>query len=142
MPSIIIIVAMFALLWVLMIRPQRAKQRQQQRMLEAIAIGDEILTVGGLYGIVQEIDEDEDLVVEIAESIHVRIARRAVAAVVKPDEVEDAEIEEDLDGDEEDPVPVLAGDAGVEPEHVPADKRAVGVADAPAAPSRPGPDHR
>jgi preprotein translocase subunit YajC len=95
--SLIIIIAMFALLWVLLIRPQRAKQQQQQKMLSNVEPGDEILTVGGLYGIVQEIDEDEDLIVEIAEGIHVRVARRAVATVVKPD---DEEADEDaLDGE-------------------------------------------
>jgi len=97
--SLIIIIAMFALLWVLLIRPQRAKQQQQQRMLSSVEPGDEILTVGGLFGIVQEIDEDDDLVVEIAEGIHVRVARRAVATVVKPDD-EDAD-EDTLDGEAE-----------------------------------------
>ncbi len=99
MSSLIIIVAMFALLWVLLIRPQRAKQQQQQRMLSSVEPGDEILTVGGLYGIVQELDEDDDLVVEIAEGIHVRVARRAVATVVKPDD--DESDEETLDGEAE-----------------------------------------
>jgi preprotein translocase subunit YajC len=97
-PSLIIIIAMFALLWVLLIRPQRAKQQQQQRMLSTVEPGDEILTVGGLYGIVQEIDEDDDLIVEIAEGIHVRVARRAVATVVKPD---DDAAEDTLDGEAE-----------------------------------------
>ena len=69
-------------------------------MLESVVVGDEILTVGGLYGIVQEIDEDDDLVVEIAEGIHVRIARRAVASVVKPDD-EDDELDELGDEDVE-----------------------------------------
>ena len=101
MSSLIIIIAMFGLLWVLLIRPQRAKQQQQQKMLSAVEPGDEILTVGGLYGIVQELDEDDDLIVEIAEGIHVRVARRAVATVVKPDDEdadEDAD-EEALDGE-------------------------------------------
>ena len=97
MSSLIIIIAMFALLWVLLIRPQRAKQQQQQRMLSSVEPGDEILTVGGLYGIVQELDEEDDLIVEIAEGIHVRVARRAIATVVKPDD-EDAD-EDALDGE-------------------------------------------
>jgi len=92
-PSLIIILAMFVLLWVLLIRPQRARQQKQQHMLSSIEVGDEILTVGGLYGIVEEIDEEDDLVVEIAEGIHVRIARRAVGTVVKPDDDEDDEEE-------------------------------------------------
>jgi preprotein translocase subunit YajC len=104
--SLILIVAMFVLLWILLIRPQRQRQQEQQRMISSIDIGDEILTVGGIYGIVEEFDEEEDLVVEIAEGIRVRVARRAVAAVVKPEEeieevdeveAEDAEFEPTLE---------------------------------------------
>lgn len=91
MGSLIILVAMFALLWVLLIRPQRKRQQEQQSMLSSVEVGDEVLTVGGLYGIVREIDEDDDLIVEIAEGIQVRIARRAVGGVVKPEEETDDE---------------------------------------------------
>jgi preprotein translocase subunit YajC len=91
--SLILIVAMFALLWLLLIRPQRQKQAEQQRMIETVERGDEVLTVGGIYGIVQEIDEEDDLIVEIAEGIQVRVSRRAVGAVVKPDDEEDEEPE-------------------------------------------------
>jgi len=99
--SLILIVALFALLWLLLIRPQRQKQAQQQRLIEGVEPGDEILTVGGLYGIVEEIDEEGDLVVEIAEGIQVRIARRAVATVVKPEDEEDEDAEQDDDEAEE-----------------------------------------
>lgn len=102
MASLILIVAMFVLLWVLLIRPQRQRQGQQQRMIESIEPGDEILTVGGIYGIVEELDEEDDLVVEIAEGIRVRVARRAVASVVKPDE--DDEVSEDDEIVEEDTI--------------------------------------
>jgi len=93
-PGILIIVALFALMYVLMIRPQRAKAQQQQRTLATVAPGDEVLTVGGIYGIVQELEADEDggdLIVEIADGIHVRVARKALATIVKPDEDEDEE---------------------------------------------------
>ena len=86
MAQLILLLAMLVLLWALLIRPQRSRQRQQQELLQSVEPGDEILTVGGLYGIVQEIDEEDDLVVEVADAVHVRIARRAVAGVVKPDE--------------------------------------------------------
>jgi preprotein translocase subunit YajC len=91
-PGLLIIVALFALMYVLMIRPQRAKAQQQQRILSTVAPGDEVLTVGGIYGIVQELEPDEDggdLIVEIADGIHVRVARKALATVVKPDEEDD-----------------------------------------------------
>ena len=102
MSGLLIIVALFALMYVLMIRPQRAKAQQQQRILSTVAPGDEVLTVGGIYGIVQELEPDEDggdLIVEIADGIHVRVARKALATVVKPDEEED----EDEAGDEDEP---------------------------------------
>jgi len=96
--SLILLLAMFVLLWVLLIRPQRQRQHKQQQLLSSVEPGDEVLTVGGLYGIVRDIDEEDDLIVEIAEGIQVRIARRAIGGVVKPEDEEDeelAEVEED-----------------------------------------------
>ena len=89
MAQLILLVAMLVLLWALLIRPQRNRQRQQNDLLSTVEPGDEILTVGGLYGIVQELDEEDDLIVEVADAVHVRIARRAVAGVVKPEEDDD-----------------------------------------------------
>ena len=112
MQGLLIIGVLFALMYVLMIRPQRAKAQAQQRLLGAVEVGDEILTVGGLYGIVQELEPEEDggdLIVEIADGIHVRIARRALSTVVKPDEDDD---DEDEDGVEDDGEPDDEGEAG------------------------------
>ena len=81
---------MFALLWLFLIRPQRARAQAHRELLTRVGVGDEILTVGGLYGNVVEIDEDDDLRLEIAPGTQVRVARRAVAAVIPPaDEEED-----------------------------------------------------
>jgi preprotein translocase subunit YajC len=99
--TLILLAAMFALLWLLLIRPQRQRQLKQQNLLESIEPGDEVLTVGGLYGIVREIDEENDLIVEIAEGIQVRIARRAVGGVVKPEEDEEFDEEQDVEGEPE-----------------------------------------
>lgn len=109
MAQLILLLAMLVLLWALLIRPQRNRQRQQQQLLSSVEPGDEILTVGGLYGIVQEIDEEDDLIVEIADGVHVRVARRAVGGVVKPDdEAEDVGELEDDDG-----ARLAAGEDGV-----------------------------
>jgi preprotein translocase subunit YajC len=96
--SLIVLVGLFAVLWLVLIRPQKARQRAQQQQLNSVTPGDEVLTVGGLYGIVQSIDEEGDLIVEIAEGIHVRLARRSVATVVKPEDDGD----DDVEGEEED----------------------------------------
>jgi preprotein translocase subunit YajC len=97
--SLILLLAMFVLLWVLLIRPQRQRQLKQQQLLSSVEPGDEILTVGGLYGIVRDIDEEDDLIVEIAEGIQVRIARRAVGGVVKPEDDDETD-ETDLEVEE------------------------------------------
>ena len=101
MATLILLAAMFALLWLLLIRPQRQRQLKQQHLLSSIEPGDEVLTVGGLYGIVREIDEEDDLIVEIAEGIQVRIARRAVGGVVKPEEDEEFVEEAAVEGESE-----------------------------------------
>ena len=102
MGQLIIIVALFALLWLLLIRPQRKRQLEQQQLHASIEVGDEILTVGGLYGHVRELLEDDDLLVEIAPDVNVRIARRSVAGVV---EVEDDEVAEGEATELEEPEP-------------------------------------
>jgi preprotein translocase subunit YajC len=76
------IVALFALLWLLVLRPQRRRQTEQLRMQDTLHVGDEIVTAGGIRGHVRQLDE-EVLRVEIAPDVQVRVDRRAVAAVLR-----------------------------------------------------------
>ena len=92
MNALIVIVVLFALFWLLLIRPQRRRQAAQSQMIQSIEVGDEIVTAGGLYGNVIGVGDDE-LLVEIAHGVNVRIARRAVAGIVGPDEEDDEEDE-------------------------------------------------
>jgi preprotein translocase subunit YajC len=84
---LIVIAVLFALVWILFIRPQKRRQLVQRQMLEEVEAGAEILTAGGLYGRVRAVNGDE-LTVEIAPGTNVRLARRAVAGVIPPDEPE------------------------------------------------------
>jgi preprotein translocase YajC subunit len=100
--GLIIIVAMFALLWLLLIRPQRAKQQHHNHMIESVDVGDEVLSSGGLYGTVRGVDDEaSELHVEIAPGVEVRMDRRAVGAIVKKDET-DVDETEPNDGADED----------------------------------------
>jgi preprotein translocase subunit YajC len=98
--GILIIVVLFALFWLLMIRPQRRRQAEQNALIQNVEVGDEIVTAGGLFGHVQGVADDE-LLVEIAPGTNVRIARRAVAGIVGPEDEEDEEDEEELEAGEE-----------------------------------------
>lgn len=96
MAQLIIIVALLALLWLLLIRPARRRQTAQQELHAGIQVDDEILTAGGVYGYVRELHDDE-LLIEVAPDVRLRLARRAVAAVIPPEEeVLEGEIVEDV----------------------------------------------
>jgi preprotein translocase subunit YajC len=83
--QLIVIVAMFVLLWLFLIAPQRRRMQQQRHLIASVEVGDEIVTVGGIIGRVLAEQGDEELLVEIAPGTEVRVARRAVAAVVPPE---------------------------------------------------------
>jgi preprotein translocase subunit YajC len=87
--ALIVIVVLFAAFWLLLVRPQRNQARRQQELIRSLEVGDEIVSAGGLYGTIKRIDDD-DLIVEVAPQIEVRMARGAVAGIVEPD-VETAE---------------------------------------------------
>jgi preprotein translocase subunit YajC len=117
---LIIMVLMLAVMYVLMIRPQRQRQAQQQSMIDGAEVGDDVLTTGGIYGTISQAEGD-DIVVEIAEGVTVHMTRRGIAAVLPPeDDEEDAagpdEAEEASEQDEpgvtdgEEPVSAAAGD--------------------------------
>ena len=91
MQGYIFILVLLALMWFLLIRPQRRRQLEQQRMINSLRVGQEIVTAGGLYGTVTEVVDDE-VRAEIADGIEVRIAKRAVAGIIG--EEEDEELEE------------------------------------------------
>ena len=77
-------------MWLIVIRPQRRKQKLERSMQTELAIGDEIITAGGVYGTVTQIDDD-DVRVEIAPNVEVRLARRAIAAHLTEREPEAAD---------------------------------------------------
>jgi preprotein translocase subunit YajC len=114
---LIIMVLVLGVMYVLMIRPQRQRQAQQQSMIDGASVGDDVLTTGGIYGTISEVEGD-DIVVEIASGVTVHMTRRGIAAVLPPEE-EDADdvVEdefEDVDADEEpDEAAVTEGEEAV-----------------------------
>ena len=82
----------FALMWVLLIRPQQRRIRQHQAVVESLRPGDEIVTAGGIYGTVQAIDE-EAMTLEVAPGVELRVLRAAVSQRVNPPD----DVDEDVD---------------------------------------------
>ena len=94
--ALIIIAVLLGLFWVLLVRPQRAGVRRQQALLASLEPGDEIVSAGGLYGVIRSLEED-DLEVEIADGLVVRMARGAVAGIVEPDEPAEPQSQSSVD---------------------------------------------
>ena len=92
MPGYVFILVLLVLMWFLLIRPQRRRQLESQRLISSLAVGKEVVTAGGLYGTITAIEDDE-VHLEIADGVEVRIAKRAVAGVVSEDEEELEELE-------------------------------------------------
>ena len=85
MGGYIFILVILVLMWFLLIRPQRRRQLDSQRLLNSLEVGKEVVTAGGLYGTITALDEDE-VRVEIADGVEVRIAKRAIAGVLSEEE--------------------------------------------------------
>ena len=79
--SIIMIVAMFVLLYFFMIRPQKKKEREEAQMRDALEIGDEVTTIGGIIGKIVSI-KDETFVLETTkDKTRIRFLKGAIRTV-------------------------------------------------------------
>ena len=93
MGGYIFILVVLVLMWFLLIRPQRRRQMDSQRLLNSLAVGQEVVTAGGLYGTITALDGDE-VRLRIADDVEVRVAKRAIAGVLSEDE-EPEELQEE-----------------------------------------------
>jgi preprotein translocase subunit YajC len=80
------LVLIFVVFYFLLIRPQQKKAKDQKAMLEALRRGDRVVTGGGIIGTVARVVSPEEISVEIAEGVRVRVLRSTISNVVaKPD---------------------------------------------------------
>ncbi|GGB54207.1 preprotein translocase subunit YajC [Roseibium aquae] len=79
--SLLPFVAIFAIMWFLIIRPQRQRMKQHQEMVSNLRRGDTVVTSGGLIGKVSKVVDDGELHVELAEGVKVRLVRNMVQEV-------------------------------------------------------------
>lgn len=76
---LIVMVAIFAIMYFFMIRPQNKKQKEIQNFRNNLSVGQEVITAGGIYGKVKEI-EDNVIVLEIASGVKIRIDKNSIYA--------------------------------------------------------------
>jgi preprotein translocase subunit YajC len=79
MSMILVMVAIFAIMWFFMIRPQQKKQKEIQIFQNSITEGTQVITAGGIYGTVKHIDSaTNNIELEIARGVVIKINRNSV----------------------------------------------------------------
>ncbi|MFC5356608.1 MULTISPECIES: preprotein translocase subunit YajC [Azospirillum] len=80
------LILIFVVFYFLLIRPQQKKMKEHKGMLEAIRRGDRVVTGGGIIGTITKVGPDDELQVEIAENVRVRVMRSTVNLVLSKSE--------------------------------------------------------
>ncbi len=75
---IVYLVIIFGAMWFFMIRPQKKKQKEEQKMRENLQIGDEIVTIGGIHGRVISLKEDSFVIESLSDHSKLTLARWAL----------------------------------------------------------------
>ena len=103
---LVLLLAMFGFMYFLLIRPQRQQQRKHADLLSSLKPGDEVVTAGGIYGEVVQLDA-ERVMLEIDEDVRIAVARRSIASIIPPEELERLEAGEEggsVDADSAEPL--------------------------------------
>jgi preprotein translocase subunit YajC len=93
------IALLFAVFWFMILRPRREAARRSLEVSRSLDVGEEVITIGGLYGTIVSID-DREVELEVSDGVTLRFARRAIAGKAPVDEPEDDELEDELEDDE------------------------------------------
>jgi preprotein translocase subunit YajC len=95
-PTLLMMALLFGAMYFLFIRPNKKRRQQVDEMQKSIGPGDEVLTIGGLYGFVSEID-DEKVVLEVSPDVFNTYSRSSISRVVTAAALDDEEeVDEDL----------------------------------------------
>lgn len=116
---ILYIVALFALLYFLMIRPQKKSQDRHKQMINNLKVNDRVLTVGGITGYVRDMN-DSYLYIEIADGIVIELNRQYIAMVLQEEDDE----EEDLPAEDAEEIEEVAEIEAAEEAEAEAEKEA------------------
>lgn len=99
--SLIFLVLLIGIFYFMLIRPQKKRVTEHKQLVESIDVGDDIVTIGGLYGTVTSIG-DEDVEIEPSPGVKLRFVKNAISRVVleELDDDEDEELEDDDEADD------------------------------------------
>jgi len=91
-------VAIIAIFYFLIIRPQNKKQKETQKMLSALKKGDKIVTIGGIHGTIQNVKE-QTVIVKVDEDTKLEFSRSAISTVITAAKEDKSEIKDEESGE-------------------------------------------
>ena len=77
MSFLIMMILLFVIMWLFMIRPQQKKQKEMEKFRNELQPGDKVVTVGGIYGIVDEISE-KTLLIKVDKDVKIKVDKASV----------------------------------------------------------------
>jgi len=90
--SILYIVALFAILYFLMIRPQQQRQKKHQEMIKSLRPDDRVTTIGGIFGTIVKLKEDS-IILRIADNVRIEVLKNSISQVISKDEEEEGKVQ-------------------------------------------------
>lgn len=84
----------FVALYFIVLRPQKKREEQKKAMLSELKKGDRILTIGGILGVVHKVNKNDEISVEIAENVNIKILRSAISTILRGEESVNSEASE------------------------------------------------
>lgn len=78
------LILLFVIFYFLLIRPQQKQQKQRKEMLSSLKKGDRVVTIGGMHGVIKEID-DKIISLRVADNLNLKFARGAIDRVIQED---------------------------------------------------------
>jgi preprotein translocase subunit YajC len=94
--SLLFLIVLVGIFYFMLIRPQKRRMEQHRSLIDSVDVGDEIVTIGGLFGTVTNLSDDE-FEIEVAPGVRLRFVKSAIARKVEDEEeyVDDEEEEEE-----------------------------------------------
>lgn len=93
--SLLMLVAVMVIFYFVLVRPQKRRFREHQQLISTLAAGDEVVTIGGVYGYVQEV-EDDLVWLEVADGVELRFSKQAISRRISPEDTSLATADEAL----------------------------------------------
>lgn len=82
--NLVFLAFLIAIFYFMLIRPQKRRVEQHKKLIESVGLGDEVVTIGGIFGTVRRLGDD-DVELEVAEATTIRVVKSAIARRVTED---------------------------------------------------------